>query len=128
METVYVRQVKGDWTQECKNLSNVIALFKDRVVNVGKPSLAPYYPGLSNMFGYDKASEKGIYEIVPFKGSNNNLEPVYVIGINWDNYVMQFIKPANNSAVLNPVFDSDLSDYEINEEENKDVKQLKRVQ
>lgn len=128
METMYIRPVKGDWTLECENLANVIALYKDRVVNVGKPVLAPYYPQLSNMFGYDKASEKGIYEIVPFKGSKNNLEPVYVIGIDWDNYVMQFIKPANNSAVLNPVFDSDLSDYVIDEEENTDVKKLKRVQ
>ena len=127
METMYVKPVKGDWTRECSNLANVIALYKDTVVNVGKPSLAPYYPGLSNMFGYSKASEKGIYEKVSFISAKNNAEPVYVIGINWDNYVIAFIKPANAAAELNPVFDSDLSEYTM-VEENKDVKKLKRVQ
>ena len=129
MEIIYVRPVKGDWTRECSNLANVIALYKDLVVNVGKPSLAPYYPSLSNMFGYDKASEKGIYEIVPSIIAKNCVDPVYVIGVNWNNFVMQFIKPANESAELKPVFGSDLSDYVINEEEkNTDAKKLKRVQ
>ena len=129
METIYVRPVNGDWTRECINLANIIALYKDKVVNVGKPSLAPYYPSLSNMFGYERASEKGIYEIVPSIIAKNCVDPVYVIGVNWENFVMQFIKPANKAAELKPVFDSDLSDYIVVEEENNtDAKQLKRVQ
>ncbi len=42
---------------------------------------------------------------------------------------MQFIKPANKAAELKPVFDSDLSDYIVVEEENNaDARKLKRVQ
>ena len=127
METMYIKPVNGDWTRECRNLGNVIALYKDTVVNVGNPSLAPYYPQLSNMFGYNKASEKGIFEKVTFARAEKNDAPVYVIGVNWDNCVMLFIKPANEAAELNPVFDSDLSEYEM-AEDNSEVRKLKRVQ
>lgn len=45
-------------------LMDVVALYVDSksgVINVGRPSLAPYYPAFANMFGFNRAIEKGYY-------------------------------------------------------------------
>ncbi len=55
--------------EEIRNfgLSDVVAVFVDQksgVINVGRPSLAPYYPAIANMFGFNSALDKDYYMVL----------------------------------------------------------------
>lgn len=46
---------------------DLVALYVDKksgVINVGRPSIAPYYPALANMFGFNSALDKGYYLVL----------------------------------------------------------------
>lgn len=46
---------------------DLVALYVDQksgVINVGRPSIAPYYPAFANMFGFNSALEKGYYLVL----------------------------------------------------------------
>lgn len=65
-------------------LQDVVALYMNNnseIINVGRPSLAPYYPIIANMFGFNRAIEKGYYLVL-----KENIElqdkPIYSIIVN----------------------------------------------
>lgn len=72
-------------------LSDVVALYRDSksgVINVGRPSLAPYYPSLANMFGFYSALEKGYYFVLKEKVDIRD-KRVYSVVINSSQTILE---------------------------------------
>lgn len=86
-------------------LQDVVALYMDQdsgVVNVGRPSLAPYYPIIANMFGFKKAIEKGYYLKIKEKTELANKQ-IYSIIISPEQTVTEVSR-------VNSLLDSEIAD------------------
>lgn len=100
-------------------LTDVVALYVDSksgVINVGRPSLAPYYPALANMFGFNSALEKGYYLVLKEKVEFSDKQ-IYSVNISSVHTVLSVSRLKLEANWLKS--DNLLENYLINEEKKK---------